>query len=308
MRLLIALLIVSISKTQFAINVQHYNFGNYYLALTNALWAARFCNATCVVVQTQPNVVFQATVQTTFAPSQLRLVVASLYYAQLNKFIESPAPTMRDRLRVTCAIDEPVRRSVLGLAPSVTEKFTTPDTLVAHIRSGDIFTTSIHERYWQPPLGFYQLAAREFKRVAVCSQSYDNPTVRALFNWCVRTRGADNCLLRVGQPLLPDIAFLLAARNMAVGSGSFGVGIYALSAMLRRVYYVDGYFTAAVATTNTETRCSARAQVDGVKIAYNMSQVTENAPWHASTKQANALLLDERQLDGLRVEKIIKLL
>lgn len=299
---------IAVSHAQFVVSVQRHNFGNYYWVLTNALWAVRFCNATCVVVQPQPHPAFQAAVEVPFNGSyRLTPIVALMNYSRLSLHIESPEPTMRDRLRITCGIAEAVRRSLLGAEPSVTTKFTSSDTLVAHIRSGDIFTTFIHESYWQPPLGFYQLAARGYARIAVCSQSYDNPTVRALYNWCLRTRATENCLLRVGQPLLQDIAFLMAAHNLAVGSGSFAVAIYALSARLRRVYYVERYFIGAVAHKN-ETRCGRQPQIDGVQIAYNMSQVTENVPWYATMKQVNALLLNESELTELRIEKRVKLL
>lgn len=298
----VALLCIGLVAAQFAIDVERANVGNYYIALTNSLWAARHCNGTCVVLQTHADVVYQPTAAA-HNTSGLHPLIGSFYYDRIAKSIPAPKPTMRDRIDAMCPLVAAIQTAITTHEPPDTQRFSGEDTLVAHVRSGDIFTTAIHPQYWQPPLGYYQFAARVYRRIVVCAQSGHNPVARALHNWCRETRGANNCLLRIDQPLAADVAFLMAAHNLVVGRGSFGVAIYALSARLRRVYYerTSGQFAASV---GNQTRCGVDRLLIGVQLTYNTTQVTRGEPWRATHDQVNMLLMDEHVLTGLDVERI----
>ena len=51
-----------------------------------------------------------------------------------------------------------------------------------HVRSGDIFTHSIHKNYAQPPLCFYKkiLYNYKFKKIFLLSNGEENPIIKHL--------------------------------------------------------------------------------------------------------------------------------
>lgn len=321
--LLLLVIVGDVVFAQFLLNVQGCNFGNYYFALTNSLIAAQHCPITCVVRQPHANAIFKPTFEShqqqtcdTSCRATLKNITGAVSYKQITRFIAMPAPSLHDRIESLCPFIDNVRRALPIVPQDVVEKFTGDDTLVVHIRSGDIFTTSIHPRYWQPPLGYYQYAATDFDKIVVCSQNTKNPVVNALYDYCVTSRGLHNCMLRVGTPLHDDVAFLLHAHNIAVGWGTFGVAIYAMSAHIRRFYYpstllglVDYLVAMPIVAHSAAVRCEkqnspSKQHVVGIRIGYNVSQVTKNERWRADASQIAMLLINQTELRDLHEEAI----
>lgn len=110
-----------------------------------------------------------------------------------------------------------------------------PDTLVIHVRGGDVFSNQPSRRYGQPPFAFYQLviASHQWAGVTVVSEDTNNPVVDLIARYCDQ-RGID--LTQVSGSLLSDLSVLLGARHLVVASGTFGRTVVLLSEKVRHVY------------------------------------------------------------------------
>lgn len=302
---------------QFIVDVPYMNFGNYYFALTNALWAISQCKSLCVVTQSHPHIIFNhcssmnnhaGTINTT----NLQTITGAFHYEFISKHIPSSQPTLTQRINVMCPYVDKVRSNLPSFDASLNKFCDDQHALIAHIRSGDIFTTSIHPQYWQPPLGFYQFAARQFTKIAICAENKANPVVMALHQFCVQTRGHENCLLRINQSLPLDIAFLTRAKNLAIGYGTFGVAICALSNCLKRLYYPLSTMSEDVTrrldfgSYTSSTGCANSSSPISLAVAYNTTQVTLGKHWKATEAQLTSLLTNQLQLQGLHEIRVNK--
>ena len=303
------LLFGSSSNCQFEIAVEPYNLGNYYFALTNSLWVASKCKTACIVTQPRPQTIFRPRFQVVLPvgaklSQNVTKIHGSFYYSVLAKRVPSNSPTIRERINTMCSFVESIHQRLAHHVNDDLAVFIDNNTLVAHIRSGDIFTNVIHKKYWQPPLGFYQFAARLYPKILICSQTRHNPTVDAFYQFCVETRGIENCMLRVGKDIVTDVAVLISAHNLAIGYGTFGAAMYALAKNLKRLYYQpsEEIYLDRPTAMEGEIRCGYTQRVTGIKLLYNETQLTMNKDWTASPQQLAALLLNDNQLIGLRAE------
>jgi hypothetical protein len=112
------------------------------------------------------------------------------------------------------------------------------DTLVIHIRSGDIFGERPHPSMGQPPLSFYVTVIEETKpsRVVLVYEDDRNPVIRVLSEY-LNDHAIDH-QIRSGD-LAEDLGVLLAARQLVTGNGTFGQGILLLSQNLEK-WFVFG--------------------------------------------------------------------
>lgn len=96
------------------------------------------------------------------------------------------------------------------------------DTLVIHIRSGDIFDVEykIPHNYVQNPLAYYLTLIENFDDVLVVAEPGNNPIVDKLKNI--------KKIRFQSKSLIEDYSTLIAARNLS----SSGVGTFAISAAL----------------------------------------------------------------------------
>jgi hypothetical protein len=113
--------------------------------------------------------------------------------------------------------------------------------LVVHIRSGDIFDPVPHPSYGQPPLAFYLsvLGERDWDEVSIVCEDDLNPVVRALERSC-RERGVP-CSIVSGE-LASDVAYLLRARKLVAGTGTFMPAVVALSHNTDEVFAFEQEF------------------------------------------------------------------
>lgn len=135
----------------------------------------------------------------------------------------------------------------------------TEDTLVIHVRSGDV-TNGIyaHPNYVQPPLSFYKKVIRSsvdsdttaptlaelsssrsrVKRVKIITQDMSNPTVAALKEWmpCVE--------VLVGRSLQTDMLELLQASHLCYGKSWLPVTLALASENVRCIHVLDDMHTA----------------------------------------------------------------
>lgn len=108
----------------------------------------------------------------------------------------------------------------------------TDETLVIHIRSGDIFGGWTHENYVQPPLSFYQKVIEESgcsDILIVTQPDKRNPCIGGLLSWNKDIR------VQCGS-LREDVSAILNAKNLVIGFGTFGWMLTLLSSNIDRLY------------------------------------------------------------------------
>lgn len=130
-------------------------------------------------------------------------------------------------------------QSVLGLAP--VEQYLSRDTLVIHLRGGDVFSERNVSQYGQPPLSFYLAVLNHqlWGRVVLVHQDYRNPVLENIVSECAKR--ALPCELVSGF-LRDDVALLLRAQVLVAGRGTFVPAIAGMSAALSEVYYFEDKF------------------------------------------------------------------
>lgn len=109
------------------------------------------------------------------------------------------------------------------------------DTLVIHMRSGDIFSNCPHPKYVPPPLDFYTKIINEgkFNNYIICTQNNRNP--------CLRPLEKLNNVRWSGGNLGKDIELIMSAKNLAFGVGSFVPALLMLSNNIEYAYVASNY-------------------------------------------------------------------
>jgi hypothetical protein len=161
-------------------------------------------------------------------------VILSGEFFNLRRLLGFSAATMNDREALRWL--EPV----LMIQPEVEPLG--DDHLVIHVRGGDVFMgKAIHRGYGQPPLAYYLrvLDLGNWTKVTIVGQDQTNPVWTPLVDACM---ARIPCVVRVGMPLAEDVAFLMRARTIVTGRGTFIRGIGVLSKHLRRVHDFEGGF------------------------------------------------------------------
>ena len=109
------------------------------------------------------------------------------------------------------------------------------DTLVIHMRSGDIFTNCPHPKYVPPPLEFYTkiINKKEYKNYIICTQNGRNPCLKPL-------EKMENVKWSGGE-LLKDIKLIMGAKHLVFGVGSFVPALLMLSKNIKKIYVPSNY-------------------------------------------------------------------
>ena len=109
------------------------------------------------------------------------------------------------------------------------------DTLIIHMRSGDIFTNCPHPKYVPPPLEFYNkiINKNEYKHYIICTQNARNPCLKPL-------ERMENVRWSGGE-LLTDIKLIMGAKHLVFGVGSFVPSLLMLSNNIQKIYVPSNY-------------------------------------------------------------------
>jgi hypothetical protein len=94
------------------------------------------------------------------------------------------------------------------------------DTLVVHLRGGDVFARKPPSTYVQNPLSYYQKIMARYDKVIVVSEDTSNPLLEALME--------DGKVTIQSSSVEEDFSTLMAAKNLA----SSGVGTFCIAAAL----------------------------------------------------------------------------
>ena len=109
------------------------------------------------------------------------------------------------------------------------------DTLVIHIRTGDIFYNDWHSLYSQNPLSYYLKISQDYKKVLVVSgKENNNPVIDLLKNY--------NKFSFQSSTFIDDFNVLLNAKNLATsGVSGFPLSAALMSQKLKNFYHSDLY-------------------------------------------------------------------
>jgi hypothetical protein len=145
-------------------------------------------------------------------------------------FVVPRLPTPIDDVDYTNLGDGLVRASGLSEAPPLPM-----DTLVIHIRSGDVFRERPHHSLGQPPLSFYEKVLEHSRpqNVVLVYEDALNPVIPRIQ---VRLKSLSIPFSVHSGDLRSDLELLLSARQLVTGNGTFGQALLVLSPHIERWY------------------------------------------------------------------------
>lgn len=126
-----------------------------------------------------------------------------------------------------------LREQLPGLINYLEDSSIDNDTLVIHIRSGDIFRENCKDKtYVQPPFSFYAriIDSHHFSKIVIVTQSdLRNPCIQKIRDSYpnVRVQSSD---------LQSDIDTILSARNLVAGMGTFAITLALSSSFIKRLF------------------------------------------------------------------------
>lgn len=126
-----------------------------------------------------------------------------------------------------------LRDRVLPLIPYERDESIGDETLVIHLRSGDVFNDQdVHGGYIQPPLSFYlEVIDRfNFKKIVIVTQSdFQNPCIHQLKQ---KVSGVKVQALSLSE----DVNTILSARNLIVGMSTFSLALAFTSKNIQKLF------------------------------------------------------------------------
>ena len=164
------------------------------------------------------------------------------------------------------------------------------DTLVIHIRSGDIFEKTKHFDQVQNPLNFYLEIIKNFKDILIITcEARNNPVIKHLLS-------LKNHNVKIqSSSVEEDFNVLINATNLCLsGVGTFGIAAALLSPNLKNLYYSNLYMKSHL---NPEMVDSSKVN----KYKYKVYNYLEIGEWMNSYQNIK-LMLDS----SVKVKQISK--
>ena len=162
-------------------------------------------------------------------------------------------------------------------------------TLVAHVRSGDIFAAKTHADYGQPPLAYYLSAWADsgLSDLHIVTESYRmSPVARLLRLLQATSVGGTRVRVQAGgaDDFRRDLGTLMCARHLTVARSSMTT-VLLTNRRLRTVYSSAPLGTRVEGTPVWSASCRTRVRV--------AQGVHREAVWRATDAQKLALLQDQ---------------
>ena len=109
------------------------------------------------------------------------------------------------------------------------------ETLIIHMRSGDIFANCPHPKYIPPYLSFYKeiLNENNYNNVLITTENSRNPCLKPL-------EKLEN-VKWTGGNLTKDIKMIMSAKHLVFGIGSFVPSLLLLSNNIEKIYVPSNY-------------------------------------------------------------------
>lgn len=138
------------------------------------------------------------------------------------------------------------------LVPGLVGRRSGPNTLVIHLRGGDIFRGRAALEYAQPPLAFYTLvlSLRKWDKVSIVHQDKQNPVLEPLIRHC-DSQGVPVTLNSGG--LVDDLKVLLGSATLVAGRGTFIPAVVGLSKRVKTVYFFENKYVVTPAKSGVKT-------------------------------------------------------
>ncbi|MEM9772396.1 MAG: hypothetical protein AAF889_12510 [Cyanobacteria bacterium P01_D01_bin.73] len=138
------------------------------------------------------------------------------------------------------ASDQVRRKALLSLPGAflgfIPDRRITEDTLVIHLRSGDIFSDALNDFYWQPPLAFYRklIISEGYMDIVIVTETDNiNPCAQGLIE---SLEGEVDSIRLQTDSLQNDINTVLSATNLVASNSSFSFGLALASHRIKRWY------------------------------------------------------------------------
>lgn len=198
---------------------------------------------------------------------------------------------------------ETLREKILPLLPSQLDPRITDETLVIHIRSGDIFQTdwAAHAGYVQPPISFYLeiIESSNFQEIVIVTQ----PDLK---NPCIHKLQQQFPYIRIqASSLMEDIRTILSARNLVTGQSTFSLALGFASSQIQHLYvpqfdlkpgYVKAFLWPDIVKltfqSNYQQQCKdLDFEIHLAKISHYISI----GDWHNSPQQRDLMLNHKRE-------------
>ena len=153
------------------------------------------------------------------------------------------------------------------------------DTLVMHVRNGDIFEKNYKNLYIQNPLNYFINVMDRFKKtIIVTSKPLNNPVMEYLIN----RPNVEVCSSSVED----DFNLLMNAENLATsGVGTFPIAAALCSSKLKNLYYSDIYF-------NHHLNPELVRNVNHVRFRFG-NYLKLGSHWEGTDNQKNLMVSDQ---------------
>jgi hypothetical protein len=110
------------------------------------------------------------------------------------------------------------------------------DTLVIHLRSGDVYSLNPPNTYVPNPINFYEELIKIFEYAIVVAEDLNNPIIESL--------SKNNKVIIQNSSLQDDFSALLRAENLVTsGVGTFSVAAALCSRNIKNLFYTNLYLT-----------------------------------------------------------------
>ena len=156
-------------------------------------------------------------------------------------------------------------------------------TLVIHIRSGDVFSSTPHRDLGQPPLSFYSVVIKRLipSKVILVFEDEANPVIESLMRLLSEMK-IDTSIQ--SSDFLSDLSVLLSARALVRARGTLGDAIELLSPNLHTIVT----FSKKVLPRFNGTETKSRLTVTDKDHTYEQAVLSRN--WQNSHEQVQMML------------------
>lgn len=100
-----------------------------------------------------------------------------------------------------------------------------------HFRGGDIFSSTPHKAYVQPPLSYYKNITRDYDIIKLVCEDKKNPCINELLK--------QENVEYISNTLEKDLSILSNVSNLVIGFGTFGFLLYLMNPYLKKLYIPD---------------------------------------------------------------------
>ena len=100
-----------------------------------------------------------------------------------------------------------------------------------HFRGGDIFSSTPHKAYVQPPLSYYKNIINEYDSIKLVCEDKKNPCINELLK--------QENVEYISNTLEKDLSILSNVSNLVIGFGTFGFLLYLMNPYLKKLYIPD---------------------------------------------------------------------